>query len=204
MWPGGRWGGFPYERTRMSKTLRNRYVLGKHPARFATQEAGGALDAQDVTLYNRSWVGDLLARFEMGKLERLVLTWKLEDDSVHLVLLHEKGAEGECFLAAVVQDTTRQIDYLVANVADYLDEGDGRKAPLIPFPEPAGAGLSAPRGLLPHPGLFGLFLGQSARLPPHSIPLWGVFQRPQKAGQGGLRCPPDRPVGRNLISAPFS
>ena len=117
----------------MSKTLRNRYVLGKHPARFATQEAGGALDAQDVTLYNRSWVGDLLARFEMGKLERLVLTWKLEDDSVHLVLLHEKGAEGECFLAAVVQDTTRQIDYLVANVADYLDEGDGRKAPLIPF-----------------------------------------------------------------------
>ena len=126
-------GGFPYERTRMSKTLRNRYVLGKHPARFATQEAGGALYAQDVTLYNRSWVGDLLARFEMGKLERLVLTWKLEDDSVHLVLLHEKGAEGECFLAAVVQDTTRQIDYLVANVADYLDEGDGRKAPLIPF-----------------------------------------------------------------------
>lgn len=126
-------GGFPYERARMSKTLRNRYVLGKPPVRFAAQEAGDTLDAQDVTLYNRSLVGELLARFEMGKLERLVLTWNLEDDTVHLVLLHEKGTEGERFLAAVVQDATRQIDYLVANVPDYLDEGDCRKAPLIPF-----------------------------------------------------------------------
>ena len=43
-------GGYPYERARMSKTLRNRYVLGKPPVRFAAQEVGDTLDAQDVTL----------------------------------------------------------------------------------------------------------------------------------------------------------
>lgn len=126
-------GGFPYDRARMYKTLRNRYILAKPAARFAVQEAGDALEIQDVTLYNRIRVGELLARFEMGKLDRLILTWKLEESAVHLVLLHETGAEGDRFLAAAVQDASREIDYLVANVPEYLDEGDGRKAPLIPF-----------------------------------------------------------------------
>lgn len=126
-------GGFPYDREQMYKTLRNRYVVGKPAARSATQTAGSTLETQEATRYNRIREGELLARFEMGKLDRLVLTWELEDNVVHLVLLHETGAEGDYFLAAVVQDASREIDYLVANVSDYLDEGDGRKAPLLPF-----------------------------------------------------------------------
>ena len=126
-------GGFPYDRDQMYKTLRNRYVVGKPAVRSATQTAGSALEIQEATRYNRIREGELLARFEMGKLDRLVLTWDLEGNTVHLVLLHEMGAEGDCFLAAVVQDASKEIDYLVANVSDYLDEGDGRKAPLLPF-----------------------------------------------------------------------
>lgn len=126
-------GGFPYDRERMCKILRNRYVVGKPAARSAAQTAGSTLETQEATPYNRIREGELLARFEMGKLDRLVLTWKLEDNVVHLVLLHETRSEGNCFLAAVVQDASKEIDYLVANVSDYLDEGDGRKAPLLPF-----------------------------------------------------------------------
>lgn len=126
-------GGFPYDREQMYKTLRNRYVVGKPAVRSATQTAWSTLEIQEATRYNRIREGELLARFEMGKLDRLVLIWELEDNVVHLVLLHETRAEGDCFLAAVVQDASREIDYLVANVSDYLDEGDGRKAPLLPF-----------------------------------------------------------------------
>ena len=68
-------GGFPYDRDQMYKTLRNRYVVGKPAVRSATQTAGSALEIQEATRYNRIREGELLARFEMGKLDRLVLTW---------------------------------------------------------------------------------------------------------------------------------
>lgn len=128
-------GGFPMDKQEVSWMLRNKYVLSKPPVRFTVQHPDGSADSQNVTVYNRSSISDLLARFEMGKLDRLVLTWSLEEtETLHLVLLHEE-AEGEHrYQAAVIQDAARQsIDYLVGNRQEYIDADDRRKPPRAQF-----------------------------------------------------------------------
>ena len=115
-------GGFPVEEIRGGPLMRRRYVLPKPPLRFSYREPGGVLSTQEVNPATRLTLGDLLVRFEMGKLDDLSLSWELEElGTVHLVLLHEQ-AEGERRdLAVLIQDGRQMILYLVADRKEYID-----------------------------------------------------------------------------------
>lgn len=125
-------GGFPVEEIRGGPLMRRRYVLPKPPLRFSYREPGGVLSTQEVNPATRLTLGDLLVRFEMGKLDYLSLSWELEElGTVHLVLLHEQ-AEGERRdLAVLIQDGRQMILYLVADRKEYIDRE--KKVPKAEF-----------------------------------------------------------------------
>ncbi|MDD6057486.1 MAG: hypothetical protein PUB98_04435 [Clostridiales bacterium] len=128
-------GGFPMNKQDVGQMLRNKYVLSKPPVRFAVDNPDGSMDAQEVTIRNRGSVSDLLPQFEMGKLNRLILTWSFEGmQLIHLILLHEETEGKPRYQAVVIQDGERKsIDYLVGNRQEYMDADTHRKSPNAQF-----------------------------------------------------------------------
>ena len=125
-------GGFPMEEVCGGSLLRRRYVLPKPPVRFSCREPGGTLSTQEVNAATRLTLGDLLVRFEMGTLEYLSLSWKLEDTgSIHLVLFHEQVKGERRDLAAIIQDECQLILYLVADKKEYMERE--KKVPKAEF-----------------------------------------------------------------------
>ena len=125
-------GGFPMEEVSGGPLLRRRYVLSKPPRRFSYREPGGALSALEMNAATRLTLGDQLVRFEMGTLEYLSLSWKLEDTgSIHLVLFHEQVKGERRDLAAIIQDECQLILYLVADQKEYIDRE--KKVPKAQF-----------------------------------------------------------------------
>lgn len=125
-------GGFPMEEVCGGPLLRRRYVLPKPPVRFSCREPGGTLSTQEVNAATRLTLGDLLVRFEMGTLEYLSLSWKLEDTgSIHLVLFHEQAKGERRDLAAIIQDECQLILYLVADKKEYMERE--KKVPKAEF-----------------------------------------------------------------------
>ena len=125
-------GGFPMEEVCGGPLLRRRYVLPKPPVRFSCREPGGTLSTQEVNAATRLTLGDLLVRFEMGTLEYLSLSWKLEDTgSIHLVLFHEQVKGERRDLAAIIQDECQLILYLVADKKEYMERE--KKVPKAEF-----------------------------------------------------------------------
>lgn len=115
-------GAFPMEEVCGGPLLRRRYVLSKPPRRFSYRAPGETLSTLEINPATRLTLGDLLVRFEMGKLDYLSLSWELEElGPVHLALLHEQ-AEGERRdLVVLIQDRCQSIDYLVADQKEYID-----------------------------------------------------------------------------------
>ena len=115
-------GAFPMEEVCGGPLLRRRYVLPKPPRRFSYREPGGILSTQEVNPATRLTLGDLLVRFEMGKLDDLSLSWELEElGTVHLVLLHEQVEGEHRDLVVLIQDDKQMILYLVADQQEYID-----------------------------------------------------------------------------------
>lgn len=125
-------GAFPMKEVCGGPLLRRRYVLPKPPLRFSYREPGGTLSTQEVNPATRLTLGDLLVRFEMGKLDYLSLSWELEDlGAVHLVLLHEQTEGERRDLVALIQDERQMILYLVADRKEYMDRE--KKVPKAEF-----------------------------------------------------------------------
>lgn len=128
-------GGFPYDRERIAQRLFSQYVISKAPVRFSATEPDGTVENQEITTSSHSRPFHLLPQLQSGRLDRLVLTWELESGPVHLVLRHRMTDAAKSYLAAVIQDAAKQIDYLVADIPAYLDDGASQHTPLVPFQE---------------------------------------------------------------------
>ncbi len=122
-------GGFSIERSG-GPLLRRKYVIPKIPTRFAWRQSGGPLTVQEMDAAARFALVDQMARFELGALDYLSMTWEFpEEGTVHLVLLHEQDDSGRRDQLVLIRDNAQSIEYLVGNKEEYMErEGKVPKA----------------------------------------------------------------------------
>lgn len=115
-------GGIPYEQYVLTK-----FVISQYPGAVEKRTAEGEESAAETGRTNRGAVSAALVEFMQMKLERLRLTWRLGEETWHVILLRDGGL----YLMAVLEDASRTRMYLNTDRLGYLKRD--RRSPLVEF-----------------------------------------------------------------------
>ncbi len=126
------YGGYPSDQA--YNQITDRFYLPHLPVKMAFREPDGSASGSIEVLRDKAGVQFQLSRFMLGKLRQLALTWQYQPEGSdgtctedtrwyrHLILLKDQ----ECYLMICLEDYKKTVNYLVADVHEYLDADEKR------------------------------------------------------------------------------